>query len=66
MMRVEIIGLERGSFEVELEILPREGEYLKFVDEAGAEVEAEIAAITHYIYTSTQEQQIKIELRPKN
>ncbi|KGT47589.1 hypothetical protein GW12_13630 [Acinetobacter sp. HR7] len=65
-MRVEIIGLEHGSFEIELEVLPREGEYLRFVDEAGIEVEAEIAAITHYIYTSTQKQHIKIELRPKN
>lgn len=65
-MRVEIIGLNEGSIEIDLAVIPREGEYLRFEDEGGQEVEAEIAAITHYIHTTQHTQRIKIELRPIN
>ncbi|ANF82467.1 hypothetical protein A3K93_09860 [Acinetobacter sp. NCu2D-2] len=65
-MRVEIVGLNETALEIDLAVIPREGEYLRFVDDSGNEIEAEIAAITHYIHTSTQKQRIKIELRPIN
>lgn len=65
-MRVEIIGLNEDSFEIDLTVIPREGEYLKFEDDTGKETLAEIAAITHYIHTTTHTQRIKIELRPMN
>ena len=65
-MRVEIIGLQDSTVELDLAVIPREGEYLRFIDESGTEIEAEIAAITHYIHTHQQNQHIKIQLRSIN
>lgn len=65
-MRVEILGLTDSVMELDLAVIPREGEYLRFVDASGQEVDAEIAAITHYIHTDTQAQHIRIQLRPQN
>ncbi len=64
-MQVEITGLEQGSILVEFQVLPREGEYLKIQQNDGI-IEAEVASVTHSISTDSQQQHIKIALKPIN
>ncbi|OTG84670.1 hypothetical protein [Acinetobacter sp. ANC 4648] len=65
-MQVHIDGLEQGTIEVNLEILPREGEYLRIMYGADAEVHGEVASINHYINQHANEHKIFITLKPIN
>jgi len=65
-MLITIQGLDQGAIEVKLESLPREGEYLKVVYGADAEVEGEVASISHYINQHADEHKITITLKPIN
>ena len=66
MMHVTIEGLDQGTIEVQLEILPREGEYLKIMYGADAEIEGQVASVNHYINQHTNEQKVRISLKPIN
>lgn len=63
-MHVEIRGLQQGSIEVELQLLPRIGESLKVVYGADAEVSGEVTEIEHYINQHANEQKVTLTLRP--
>lgn len=63
-MRVEIDGIEQGSIEVELQILPRIGETIKVMYGADAEVRGEVTAIEHYINQHSNEQKVTLTIRP--
>ena len=63
-MHVEIRGLQQGSIEVELQLLPRIGESLKVVYGADAEVSGEVREIEHYINQHANEQKVTLTLRP--
>ncbi|MDM1756974.1 MULTISPECIES: hypothetical protein [Acinetobacter] len=65
-MLVAIQGLDQGTIDVNLDVLPREGEYLKIVYGADAEVEGEVASINHYINQHADEHKITIVLKPIN
>ncbi|MDM1245816.1 hypothetical protein ACFODO_02720 [Acinetobacter sichuanensis] len=65
-MLVTIQGLDQGAIEVKLDVLPREGEYLKIVYGADAEVEGEVASINHYINQHADEHKVTIALKPIN
>lgn len=65
-MLVEITGLDQGTIEVKLDIIPREGERLKVMYGADAEVEGEVASVSHYINQHADEHKVFIALRPIN
>ncbi|MEG0488291.1 hypothetical protein [Acinetobacter sp. P8-3-8] len=63
-MRVEIEGLQQGSIEVELQILPRIGETIKVMYGADAEVKGEVTGLEHYINQHANEQKVILTIRP--
>ncbi|WP_445116442.1 hypothetical protein [Acinetobacter sp. WZC-1] len=63
-MQVHIEGLDQGAIEVTLEVLPRQGEYLKIMYGPDAEVEGEVASVSHYINQHANEQKVTITLKP--
>ena len=65
-MLVEITGLDQGTIEVQLDVIPREGEYLKVMYGPDAEVEGEVASVSHYINQHANEQKVTIALKPIN
>ena len=65
-MHVTIEGLDQGMIEVQLEILPSEGEYLKIMYGADAEIEGQVASVNHYINQHANEQKVRISLKPIN
>lgn len=65
-MKVHIEGLEQGTIEVNLEILPREGEYLRVLYGTDVEVNGEVASINHDINQHTDGHRITITLKPIN
>nr|WP_174506691.1 hypothetical protein [Acinetobacter sp. Marseille-Q1620] len=65
-MLVEIKGLEQGTIEVKLDIIPREGEHLKIMYGADAEVEGVVASVNHYINQHADEHKIFITIKPGN
>ena len=65
-MHVTIEGLDQGTIEVQLEILPREGEYLKIMYGADAAIEGQVASVNHYINQHANEHKVRISLKPIN
>lgn len=63
-MRVEIEGLQQGSIEVELAIIPRIGETVKVMYGADAEVKGEVTAVEHYINQHANDQKVILTIRP--
>ena len=63
-MRVEIEGIQQGSIEVELEVIPRIGETIKVMYGADAEVHGEIKSIEHYINQHDNAQKVILTIRP--
>lgn len=63
-MRVEIEGLQQGSIEVEVAIIPRIGETIKVMYGADAEVKGEVTAIEHYINQHANDQKVILTIRP--
>ena len=63
-MRVEIEGIQQGSIEVELEILPKIGETIKVVYGMDAEVHGEVTQVEHYINQYVSEQKVTLTIRP--
>ncbi len=63
-MRVEIEGLQQGSIEVELAIIPRVGETVKVMYGADAEVKGEVTAVEHYINQHANDQKVILTIRP--
>ncbi|WP_173911505.1 hypothetical protein [Acinetobacter sp. Marseille-Q1618] len=63
-MRVEIEGLQQGSIEVELQIIPRIGETVKVMYGADAEVKGEVTEVEHYINQHANEQKVILTIRP--
>ncbi len=63
-MRVEIEGLQQGSIEVELAIIPRIGETVKVMYGADAEVKGEVTAVEHYINQHANDQKVILSIRP--
>lgn len=65
-MLVEIQGLQQGSIEVKLDILPRVGEILTVMYGADAEVHGQVSSISHYINQHADEHKISITLQAIN
>lgn len=65
-MLVEIQGLQQGSIEVKLDILPRVGEILTVMYGADAEVHDQVSSISHYINQHADEHKISITLQAIN
>lgn len=63
-MLVEIDGLQQGSIEVELNIIPRQGEILKVLYGADAEIKGEVKSIEHYINQHANEHKVTLTIRP--
>lgn len=63
-MLVEIDGLQQGSIEVELNIIPRQGEILKVMYGADAEIKGEVQLIEHYINQHANEHKVTLTIRP--
>lgn len=63
-MLVEIDGLQQGSIEVELNIIPRQGEILKVLYGADAEIKGEVKSIEHYINQHANEHKVTLRIRP--
>ncbi|AWL29976.1 hypothetical protein A7P53_11125 [Acinetobacter defluvii] len=63
-MRVEIEGLQQGSIEVELQIIPRVGETVKVMYGADAEVKGEVTEVEHYINQHANDQKVILTIRP--
>ncbi|MFW1858545.1 hypothetical protein [Acinetobacter defluvii] len=63
-MRVEIEGLQQGSIEVELQIIPRVGETVKVMYGVDAEVKGEVTEVEHYINQHANDQKVILTIRP--
>lgn len=65
-MLIEINGLNQGSIEVELQVIPRVGEHLKVLYGADAEVKGTVTVVEHYINQHDNQQKVILTIRPTN
>ena len=64
MMHVTIEGLDQGSIDVELQSIPREGEFIRLLYGADAEVYGKVESVNHYVNQHANEHKIRITIRP--
>lgn len=65
-MKVDIHGVQQGSIEVELTVLPRIGETIKVMYGADAEVKGEVIEIEHYINQHADQHKVTLTIRVKD
>jgi hypothetical protein len=63
-MRVTIEGIQQGSIEVELTVIPRVGEFLRVMYGPDAELKCEVTEVKHYINQHNNEQKIILTVTP--
>ena len=63
-MRVDIHGVQQGTIEVELMLLPRIGETIKVMYGADAEVKGEVIGLEHYIHQHANDHSVILTIRP--
>ncbi|QIO05062.1 hypothetical protein [Acinetobacter shaoyimingii] len=63
-MRVEIEGIQQGSIEVELNLIPRIGEVIKVMYGPDAEVKGEVKSVEHYINQHANDHKVILSIRP--